>query len=108
MPVKRPPNKADLRQELKRQIRHYLKHGGRVDEVPSGVSGREDDRPLRTVLFDSPRQPRTHLDKLAADIDRRRKPAKPQPRKKKAAGGHYKILYDDFGEPIRKIWVDDR
>ena len=108
MPFKRPPSKAELRKQLNKEISRYLKHGGKVDEVPPGVSGRDDDKPLRTVLFDSPRQPRTYLEEVAAGIDRRRKPPRPEPRARKSgASGHYKILYDDFGEPIRKVWVED-
>ena len=108
MPLKRPPNKAELRRQLQTQISHYLKHGGKVEKVAPGVSGRDDDTPLRTVLFNTPKEPRTYLDQLAAGIDRRRKPQKPEPRRKKSGpAGRYKTIYDDFGEPIRKIWVEE-
>ena len=108
MPFKRPPSKAELRQQLDREISQYLDHGGKVDKVPAGQSGRDDRIPMRTVLFDGPKAPRTYVNDLVATIDERKKPRKPLPVKKRnRQGGRYKTLYDDFGEPIRRVWVDE-
>lgn len=108
MAYKPPLTKADLRKQLQRQINQYLSQGGKVDWVPAGKSGRDDNSPLKTVLFDAPKEPRTYVNDLVASIDQRKKPRKPEhkPRKNRPTG-HYKTIYDDFGEPIRKVWVDE-
>jgi hypothetical protein len=106
--VKPPVNKADLRRELERQMRNYLREGGEVHEIPRGVSGRDPaDGPLPpTPLIDGTgREDRTYLVEVIAAIEARRKPAAPvgktasrRPRKK--------LIYDDFGEPLRWMWED--
>ena len=108
MPYKRPPSKADLRKKLQQEVNLYLEDGGEVVKVPNGLSGRDDNTPLKTVLFDGPKEPRTYVNDVVATIDQRKKPHKPElTRKKSRPKGRYKTLYDDFGEPIRKIWVDE-
>jgi SutA RNAP-binding domain len=107
MAFQRPPTKAELRRRLKREVENFLQSGGKVDTVARGVSGRDTDRPLKRVLFDSPKEQRTYVNDVIATIDARRKPAasqtKPKPSRRKM-----KIIYDDFGEPLRRIWVEDQ
>lgn len=111
--VKKLPTKAELRSQLERETSHFLKKGGRVSEVPHGASGTD---PLRAQafhsggLFSQPRSKRTFVPEVVAAIEARRKDRLksrairkrtrlPQPRRK--------VLYDDFGEPIRRVWVDE-
>src|SRR5690606_18184837 len=107
MTLKKPPTKAELREQLLAEVRSYLEGGGTVEEVPRGLSGRGDNTPLRTVLFDSPREGRTYVNDLVADIDARRKPAKAAASPRKPGKPQLKTIYDDSGEPIRKIWVEE-
>lgn len=111
--VKKLPDKADLRADLDRETRRFLQEGGEVKSVPSGVSGKDPLAPplyLTRRLFSEPRAERTLIPEVVAAIEERRKalqnkrPAtktanRPRPRRK--------TLYDDFGEPLRQIWVDE-
>jgi hypothetical protein len=107
MSYKPPPTKDELRRQLRQEIGSYLDHGGEVSKIPNGQSGREDNSPLKTVLFDKPKETRTYVNELVANIEERRRGGKPPAtRTIKASKGHYKTILDDFGEPIRKVWVD--
>ena len=107
--MKRPVSKADIRIDINKQIAEYLNRGGEVVEVERGVSGRENaDAPLKpgNTAFQQPKMGRTYVPEVIAAIDARRNPkpvktraGKPKPRKK--------IIYDDFGEPLRWQWVEE-
>jgi hypothetical protein len=100
-------SKADLRRELERQMADFVRDGGEIKQVRPGESGLEDGAVFHPPFSEGrPAQPRTPaLDVLAAiDARRKRKPerktvARRQPRKK--------IIYDDFGEPLREVWEDN-
>ncbi|UTF61069.1 hypothetical protein [Gilvimarinus sp. DA14] len=101
-PVK---SKKEQRQELEAQIREYQSRGGVVKQVPQGISGREETRQPLPHVFEkkSEGDTRTAVNDVIAAIEQRRKPSKPQkptslkrPRKK--------IIYDEFGEPLRWEW----
>lgn len=107
MPLKTPPTKAELREQLREEVRRYLEKGGRVEQVDRGVSGRGDALPVKKVLFDTPRETRTYVTDLIASIDARRRPS-PSPHKTaKAKSPRLKTIFDDFGEPLRKVWVEE-
>ncbi len=110
--MKKPLSKADLRADLERATERFLRTGGQVTAVPRGVSGNEsvsgEARGRR--LFVEPRTARTLVPEVVAAIEERRKtllkrriPAKqsqrPKPRRK--------TIYDDFGEPLRRVWDED-
>ena len=107
--MKRPVTKADIRVDINRQIAEYLSRGGKAVQVERGVSGRNGaDAPLKSsgAVFQQPRTERTYVPEVIAAIDARRnakplkhKTPKPKPRKK--------IVYDDFGEPLRWEWVEE-
>ena len=111
--VKKLPTKADIRSDLEKEMMHFLDRGGRVEKVPQGVSGREGDRsmmlPSRS-LFIEPSLERTPIPEVVAAIEKRRKsmlkrtaPVKHSRLSKR----RQKTIYDDFGEPLRRVWVDD-
>jgi hypothetical protein len=108
--AKRPPSKAELRRELERATRRFISDGGEVEEVPAGTSVyAPGTRPPPTQpLFTQPRETRTPLNDVAAALDARRaarkrrrvvRSRKPEPRRQ--------VIYDDFGEPLRRVWSDD-
>ncbi|MCK9505610.1 MAG: hypothetical protein M0Q95_15685 [Porticoccaceae bacterium] len=107
MPFKKPPTKAEIRAQLRAEIRAYLENGGKVAQIERGISGRDDNLPLRKVFFDAPKESRTYVTELVASVDARRKPAATKAPTPKAKKPRLKTLYDDFGEPLRKIWVED-
>lgn len=108
--MKKPPTKADIRAQLERETQRFLRGGGTIRRFEPGETALEGrSSPLRTPVFNEPRQPRTPLNDVVAALDERREAfkrspplrrgRKPQPRKK--------FIYDDFGEPLRSVWVDD-
>jgi hypothetical protein len=111
--VKKPVSKEDIRRELQQEIDQFLEQGGSVESVPQGTSGKDPGDPplyLNRRLFIEPRTERTHIPEVIAAIEARRK-AKPRrgPERKRSRTPkpRRKIIYDDFGEPLRKVWVDE-
>lgn len=104
-------SKAELRRELEQETRRFLHGGGRVTEVPTGISAWApgEKPPPGQPLFTQPRSERTPLHEVVATLEARRvtrrsrgavkRTRKPAPRKK--------VIYDDFGEPLRTVWSDD-
>lgn len=109
MTLEKPPTKAELRKKLQSAVDSYIQEGGEIHEIPRGLSGREGNNGLlETPLFDSPKNSRTYVTELIANIEsRRRTPARPASKSPASKKPRQKTLYDDFGEPIRKIWVDE-
>lgn len=101
------PSKADIRKELERQVQDYVRDGGEIKRVRPGESGVEDGAVFHPPFSDGrAAQPRTPaLDVLAA-IDARRKQAKQKSKPTARQKPRKKIIYDDFGEPVREVWVD--
>jgi hypothetical protein len=111
--VKRPVSKADIRSELQREVDQFLKKGGEVENIPQGKSGKNPQDPphyLNRRLFVEPRTKRTHVPEVIAAIEARRqkKPRRsPSPKRTRLPAPRRKVIYDDFGEPLRKVWVDE-
>lgn len=109
--IKKPPSKADMRQELDKQMEEFLNQGNNVDEIPRGVSSRDGaDKPLRadTWQMDNSKGNWTYLPGVVDSLEKRRqaKPAKTGT-KNKAKRPKKVLIYDDFGEPLRWVWVDE-
>ncbi len=101
------PSKADIRKELERQIQDYVRDGGEIKRVRQGESGVEDGAAFHPPFSDGrPTQTRTPaLDVLAA-IDARRKQGKQKTKPTHRQKPRKKVIYDDFGEPLREVWVE--
>jgi len=110
-----PPRKSDIRKQMEREMQDFLAKGGEVNMVPRGLSGRDNaDGPIKPSSF-VPSEPnnvapedQVPLLNVVQSIEARRKskPAKtstktitPKPRRK--------LIYDDFGEPLRWEWVNE-
>ncbi len=107
----RRPSKAELRSRLKAEVEAFVNKGGQIQQVKMGESGLVDGRyPLGRAYMERPAAPdRTPVPELLVAIDSRRKstkPASPQ-RGKSRRTPSQKTVYDDFGEPLRKIWVEE-
>ena len=112
--VKKLPSKAEQRAALEQETRRYLKSGGKVQEIPSGVSGTDPTKAqafYSGALFTQPRGSRTVLPEVVAAIESRRGQLKIKrrqtPKRSRLPTPRRKVIYDDFGEPIRKVWVDE-
>lgn len=107
--MKRPPDKSDLRRELEAATKQYLRGGGHVTEVPQGRSAYHDNVPppyLTDRVFTKPKQSRTPVPEVVAAIEARRGNKKTAV-KRRTKKPQSKVLYDDFGEPLRHVWVDE-
>ena len=111
--MKKIITKADIRAHMEREMSRFLDKGGRVEEIPRGLSGRESGQsmmlPSRT-LFIEPSVERTPIPEVVAAIEARRKPAlkrTPAPKRSRPPQRRQKTIYDDFGEPLRRVWVED-
>jgi len=111
--LKKPVSKADIRQDLQREVDRFLQGGGEVENIPQGISGKDPGEPpayLNRRLFIEPRTKRTHVPEVVAAIEARRqqKPQRSPARKRsRLPRPRRKTIYDDFGEPLRKVWVDE-
>jgi hypothetical protein len=99
------PTKREIRQQMNNEVDQYLTKGGEVREFQRGesglVNGKIDDR---SSGFEQGKQQRTPLiDELKA-VDDRKKPANATPVKSNRP--RKKIIYDDFGEAVREIWIE--
>ncbi|WP_041523548.1 hypothetical protein [Gilvimarinus agarilyticus] len=106
--MKPAKSKKEQRQELDAQMREYLEHGGAINEVPRGISGRTDNRQPLPHVFDKKAESdtRTPVSEEIAAIEERRKPKPPErlAQPKKHTRARKKIIYDEFGEPLRWEW----
>lgn len=103
------PSKRQLRNQLNQEVEDFLRQGGQVREVARGETGLNNGRYVdSTLTFDKPKEERTPLTDVLKTIDQRReakkntsavKTARRKPKKK--------IIYDDFGEPLRVVWEDE-
>ncbi|MEM1114699.1 MAG: hypothetical protein AAGI11_22490 [Pseudomonadota bacterium] len=111
--MKKPTSKDEIRADLEAQMERFLDKGGVVQSVPSGISGKDPNEAplfLNRRLFLEPRTKRTLVPEVVAAIEERRKS-----RLKRNSGTgrgrlqrpKRKVIYDDFGEPLRKVWVDE-
>ena len=108
--------KARQRDQLQRQIDEFLSRGGHIRQVPAGASGAPVGGDWRHQHF-SPRQapandttppPRVPLHHVIATIEARKQARRQKPARLKARRGpRRKLIYDDFGEPLRWQWVDE-
>lgn len=104
--------KAAQRQELEQAMERYLRQGGEVSRVPPGTSAWEvgtrppPDRPL----FSEPSNDRTPVSDVIARLEARREAMKgrrKQTAKPRRQRPRRRVIYDDFGEPLRHVWDDD-
>lgn len=97
------PTKKQIRQELEQQVQQYLESGGAVENVPRGLSGRNDNQnPFTQYSADKPSQARTPVTDVIKSMEERKNPkpiTKKRPKKR--------LITDDFGEPLRWVWDEE-
>ncbi|MCB1837319.1 MAG: hypothetical protein KDH99_06820 [Alcanivoracaceae bacterium] len=97
---------------IRQQMDEYLARGGRVRTVPPGTSGADEANPRRVHQHSfTPKPPatRTPLPEVVAAIEARKKARKQAaaPKRTLRRQPRRRMVYDDFGEPLRWEWVDD-
>lgn len=107
-PMNKRPTKADTRRELEQQVSDFIKEGGSITQVDQGASGLEDGAYHRnSFVFGQPKQDRTPVSDSLAAIDSRRRSKIEKQTHSFSKRPRKKIIYDDFGEPVREIWVTE-
>ena len=99
-------SKADVRAEINDQVEKFLAQGGNIEQVQQGKSAYRDGPPsTSSIIFNQPRQQRTPLPDVVEAIEQRKRKRykKPQGTTRRVVKKP-RIIYDDFGEPLRKIW----
>ncbi|TNC92682.1 hypothetical protein [Thalassolituus sp.] len=107
--MKKSTTKKDLRKALNDDIEEYLRRGGEVHSFARGESGLVDGRYNEQAMAFDKRQERTPVPEVLKAIDDRKEARKKSPRRapqKRSSGPKKKVIYDDFGEPLRVIWED--
>jgi hypothetical protein len=111
--LKKLQTKAELRAHMEQEIAQFEAQGGSVTEVPLGTSGHDalaTSPPHTRRLFLEPTVTRTHVPEVVAAIEARRKEKqahKPNPKTRPQSRRRQKTIYDDFGEALRTVWVDE-
>lgn len=107
------PTKADLRRQLQQEMDDYLQRGGEVQEIARGISGRYGgDGPLqmRHGGDEAARSERTYVPEVVAAIEERRQQmvqkGRPHGTATRPRKPRKKLIYDDFGEPLRWQWEE--
>jgi hypothetical protein len=102
-------SKKSLRRELRKKTEEFLDKGGEIKKCLQGETGEPADQPRAKSVFVSPSpiKNRTYVNDMVAKIDerKRKKPAKKPSKTSKRP--IKKVIYDDFGEPLREVWVDE-
>jgi hypothetical protein len=102
------PTKAQTRHELELKVQEFINNGGTVEEVNSGATGLEDGAYHRnSFVFGHPKQERTPVPEALNAIDSRRRVKPEKTAYSPPKRPHKKIIYDDFGEVVREIWVEE-
>ena len=79
----------------------------RIQEHHKFVEGIAIERKKSVFVSPSPIKNRTYVNDMVAKIDERKRKGIKKPPAKVTKRPKKKIIYDDFGEPLREVWVDE-
>ncbi|MFT2098885.1 hypothetical protein ACMUMQ_11060 [Marinomonas sp. 2405UD66-6] len=101
--IKPKTTKKDTRKELESLVDQFIKAKGEIQQIDMGESGLVDGKYNTSHMgFSEPKKERTPLNHVVAALQQKKKPSPPTPLPKKKP--KKKIIYDDFGDPIRWVW----
>lgn len=106
--MKSRQTKQEIRQQIAQQVEDFLRTDGEIHQVKMGDSGLVDGKYNQAhVGFGEPKQTRTPLDNVVAELEQRKRQKKaPAPKTSTSNRRKKKVIYDDFGEPLRWVWDD--
>ena len=106
--IKPKTTKKDTRKELESLVDQFIKARGEIQQVDMGESGLVDGKYNTSYIgFNEPKQDRTPLNHVVAALQQKKSsntspPMQVQIKKKPKK----KIIYDDFGDPLRWVWEE--
>lgn len=102
-------SKKDIQADLEKEVAAYLNCGGDIHQIERGETGLDRNKPwINPFAQGESEKPatRTPVPDVVAAIDARKKPQKPKPAKRRKPEKVW--IYDDFGEPVRWVWADQK
>lgn len=102
-------SKQSIRDELRRKTEEFVSRGGEIKQHTPGESGESSSTGKHRAVFiaGEPRQSRTYVNEAVSALDgRKQKKIASKTVNRSSPRPVKKIIYDDFGEPIREIWRD--
>ena len=103
--MKKIRTKSQIRKELDEQVSKYLKNGNSVNKIPKGLGSDHVDEKKISWNSGNKKEDWTYLNDIVDNLEKRKKQKSKKTIKKKKP--KRKLIYDDFGEPLRWIWVDE-
>ncbi len=103
--MKKIRTKSQLRKELDEQVSKYLEDGNSVNKIPKGLGSDQVDEKKISWNSGNKKEDWTYLNDIVDNLEKRKKQKSEKNIKKKKP--KRKLIYDDFGEPLRWIWVDE-
>lgn len=102
-------SKKSIRGDIQRKTEEFLSRGGEIKKHERGETGEPADKPRAKSVFVSnqPRQTRTYINDVVSAIDNRKKKPAKSVAKPAIKRRRKKVIYDDFGEPLREVWTED-
>lgn len=99
------PTKKELREQLEAALGQYVAQGGEVKQIARGISGFDSRYHAFTVQpIEKPAQQRTDLSDVLKTLSLRKAALMKKPVRRKPTK---KLIYDDFGEPLRWVTVEE-
>jgi hypothetical protein len=107
--LKNQSSKNSIRSELRRKTEEYIALGGEIKQHQAGETGEPADKPRGRSAFVSgePPKTRTYINDVVFALDSRKKKKVSPKASATTKGAKRKVIYDDFGEPIREVWTKD-
>lgn len=97
--------KKEIRQELDDEVNRFLSKGGSIKDIEQGASGKEMGVNINhSIPLNVEKQTRTPLTDEVNALDERKKSKHHNEKTASSTRPKKKIIYDDFGEPLREIW----
>jgi hypothetical protein len=102
-------SKQSIRDELRRKTEEFVSRGGEIKHHTPGESGESVSPGKHRAVFitGEPRQSRTYVNDVVSALDgRKQKKIVAKTTNRPSSRPVKKIIYDDFGEPLREVWSD--
>lgn len=106
--MKRRTSKSQIRSAMQQEVEDFLNRGGKIDEVAQGLSGRpHPEKAITPAVFNEPSTTRTDISNILHQLDARRRKQPTGVKTHSRRKPKKKLIYDDFGEPLRWVWEQE-
>ena len=100
-------SKRMLRQDILRKTEEYLSRGGKIKKYRAGESAERADKLRKKAEFVGlGLSYQNDLNEVILAIDKRKSNLRNPPSVVPRSTPRKKVIYDDFGEPLREVWIE--